>query len=213
MGFVGWCRVGTCGDCKLLGGGGGGEFFKIYVSGVMKDGAQRKAERMCGEKVVISDYPAPELLANVAKNVETNVPEAVRLRSRPTVQGHEWGEFATSFATTQKGYFSRILAADCLWMPQQHRNLARSMVHFLSTAKEAQDGGRVFVVAGFHTGRAKVAGFLETAEEEGLVVERIEEMDVEGRRREWRQVREGEDLGERKRWVVVAVLRGGRVGR
>ncbi len=147
------------------------------------------------------------MLANIAKNVETNVPEAVRLRSRLKVQGHEWGEFATSFAATHKGYFSRILAADCLWMPSQHRNLARSMVHFLSTATEEEEEGRVFVVAGFHTGRAKVAGFFETAEEEGLVVERIEEVDVDGRRREWMQVREGEDLGDRKRWVVVAVLK------
>lgn len=68
------------------------------------------------------------------------------------------------------------------------------------------------MAAGFHTGRAKVAPFWGVAREEGLLVESIEEVDVEGGRREWREERDGgrEDVTGRKKWLVVAKLK--RVG-
>jgi nicotinamide N-methyltransferase len=87
-------------------------------------------------------------------------------------------------------------------MPQEHEALARSMLYFLSDSPDA----RVFCIAGFHTGRAKMAPFFEkTVPQEGLEVEEIYEMDAEGVRRAWAPVRE--DLGERKKWLVVARLR------
>lgn len=74
-------------------------------------------------------------------------------------------------------------------------------------------GGKVWVVAGFHTGRAIVAAFFETAVENGLKVECIYERDLNGVtedggevRREWMPVREGEGPENRKRWCVIAVL-------
>lgn len=88
----------------------------------------------------------------------------------------------------------------------EHENLARSMVHFLSDSPDA----RVFVIAGFHTGRAKVAPFFEeVVPEVGLEVEEIYEMDAEGKRRAWAKERDGgrEDVGERKKWCVLARLR------
>ena len=155
-------------------------------------------------QVVISDYPAPELLANITRNVEKNVPES--LRSCLSVQGHEWGTLDSTFSKANAGRFTRILAADCLWMPHEHHNLARSMLHFLSPSPDA----RVFVIAGFHTGRAKLAPFFEeVVGEEGLEIEDIYEMDADGKRRRWQVERDGgtEDHGERKKWLVVSRLR------
>lgn len=91
-------------------------------------------------------------------------------------------------------------------MPQEHENLARSMLHFLSDSDQA----RVLCIAGFHTGRAKVAPFFEeTVPEVGLEVEEIFEMNADGKRREWKTERDGgrEDIGERKKWLVIARLR------
>ena len=75
-------------------------------------------------------------------------------------------------------------------------------------------GGKVWVVAGFHTGRAIVAGFFETAVNNGLEIERIYERDLnsgteDGKevRRDWVPEREGEGPENRKRWCVVALLR------
>ncbi|PSN67682.1 hypothetical protein BS50DRAFT_633380 [Corynespora cassiicola Philippines] len=161
------------------------------------------------EEVTITDYPAPSLLSTLRQNASHNLPPA--LQSRTTVQGHKWGDLTSPFACSHAGRYTRVLAADCLWMPHEHANLARSMLHFLSPQDPR---ARVLVVAGFHTGRAKLARFFEEAvPAEGLEVERIFEVDAEGRRRTWDAGRGGgrEDVGERKKWLVVARLRRGDV--
>ena len=153
---------------------------------------------------MLSDYPSPELLANLKANVERNVPVNLRSHTAVQVQGHEWGVLTADFSSSRAHHFTRVLAADCLWMPWQHRNLARSMLQFLSYAEHA----RVWVIAGFHTGRAKLAPFFDVAIDEGLDVEHIWEQDADGSKREWQAQRDGdrEDVTERKRWLVVAVL-------
>lgn len=77
----------------------------------------------------------------------------------------------------------------------------------------APEGGKVWVVAGFHTGRAVVAAFFETAALMGLVPECMYERDLNAItedgsevRREWKAVREDEGPQNRTRWCVVAVL-------
>ena len=124
---------------------------------------------------------------------------------KTAVQGHEWGELNDAFSQTRKGSFTVILAADCLWMPWQHQNLAKSMLHFLAPIPTA----RVLVIAGFHTGRAKLAPFFDVAENEGLQVDSIEEVDVAGNKRPWAKERDAgkEDVTDRKRWLVVAKLK------
>lgn len=126
---------------------------------------------------------------------------------------HEWGVLDTPWAVENKGRFTRIIAADCLWMRSQHENLVKTFLWFLPSDP---DEGRVWIVAGFHTGRAIVAGFFETVVQMGMVIERIYERDLnsggeDGRevRREWTPVREGEGPENRKRWCVVAVLKRG----
>lgn len=79
------------------------------------------------------------------------------------------------------------------------------MLNFLSLENKA----RVWVIAGFHTGRAKLSEFFDVAAEEGLGVEDIWEKDVNGEEREWAKERDGggEDVTGRKKWLVVATLR------
>jgi nicotinamide N-methyltransferase len=159
------------------------------------------------DEVVISDYPAPEVLKNIQKNVDKNIPEATRKAGQVCVQGHEWGVFSHErdggWAEREKCRFDRIIVADCLWMPWQHGNLRKSIAWFLA------EGGRAWVVGGFHTGRERMRGFFEAAElsQEGLEVERIWERNAAGTEREWAEDRGNEDITERKRWLVIAIVK------
>ena len=155
------------------------------------------------EMVTMTDYPAEEILANIRSNVEKNLIPGLQPKAR--VQGHEWGALTDDFSYTRARGYTRIIAADCLWMPWEHTALAQSMVQFLSHEEDA----KVWVVAGFHTGRAKLAPFFDVAVQEGLEVEDIWERDSDGYERGWMKERDGagEDVGERKKWLVIAVLR------
>lgn len=86
----------------------------------------------------------------------------------------------------------------------QHSNLAKSMLHFLSPCPSS----RILVIAGFHTGRARMAPFFqETIEEESLEIEDVFEMDADGVKRVWDPDAPEEMSGERKKWLVVARLK------
>ena len=153
--------------------------------------------------VVLSDYPAAAIIDALRRNVERNV-VGPGLRARVAVEPHLWGDVSTPFAVAHAGRFTRVLAADTLWLAGEHRNLAVSMRHFLSPEPAA----RVFVVAGFHTGRAKLAHFFcAVLGEEGLEIDSIFEMDADGRRREWQPDAPEEAIGERNKWLVVARLK------
>ena len=121
------------------------------------------------------------------------------------IEGLEWGDLDSALAIEFSHHYDRIMAADCLWMPSQHLNLVRTMLQFLTE----DPGGRVFVVAGFHTGRAKVASFFEVGQGEGLEIQEIYEEDSEGVRREWTSRRDdgSREFTERKRWLVIATLK------
>ena len=152
---------------------------------------------------MLSDYPSPTLLDNICRNVKNAIPPG--LNSIYRIEGHEWGVLGSEFATHRAHHFDRILAADCLWMPSQHLNLARSMLHFLTLDPK----GRVFIVAGIHTGCAKLAAFFDVAEEEGLEVETIYEENANGVRGTWvsEVVVDNDALTYRKRWLVIATLK------
>lgn len=90
-------------------------------------------------------------------------------------------------------------------MTGEHLNLARSMLHFLAHRSSA----RVWVTAGFHTGRPIVARFFDVAIDAGLAIEKIWEQDVHGNERVWTKqpASKTENATELKRWLVVAILR------
>jgi EEF1A N-terminal glycine/lysine methyltransferase len=158
------------------------------------------------KEVVISDYPAPEVLANIKSNISRNIePRRGKTQGigKVKVEGHEWGVLEDEFARENREGFGRILVADCLWMPWQHANLLGSIRWFL------REDGRAWVIAGFHTGREKMRGFFDdtVVKEAGLGVERIWERNAEGVEREWVTDRGIEDVTERKRWLVIAILK------
>jgi hypothetical protein len=98
------------------------------------------------------------VIENIRRNAAKNIP--TQLSENCRVEGHAWGILDTPLAMENKHRFTRILAADCYWLSGQHENLVRSMLHFLSLEPTA----RVFVIAGFHTGRARLANFFEVAD-------------------------------------------------
>ena len=151
-------------------------------------------------EVVVSDYPDTALLDNIQRNIDTNVKTSQK--AIVSVEGHVWGMLDDAFGAAKAGHFSRILVADCLWMPEQHRNLASSIAHFLSPKPDA----RAYVVAGFHSGRERMAPFFDVVGDEELIVTAIYEVDVNGQTREWKQDRGEENVFERKRWLAVAEL-------
>ncbi|KAL7942972.1 hypothetical protein V8C42DRAFT_330937 [Trichoderma barbatum] len=171
--------------------------------------------------VVVTDYPAPAVMKtlrdNVARNIKPDlapVGKSSLVTSSVFVDGHEWGVFgdaaaaaaaSSSFPASHAHLSDRLFVADCLWMPWQHQNLRRSIGYFLKKTASA----RAWVVAGFHTGRPKMAGFFDAKalrEEGGVEVERMWERDCDGVEREWDSERE-DDVTERKRWLVVCVLK------
>ncbi|KAI0118473.1 hypothetical protein F4776DRAFT_254801 [Hypoxylon sp. NC0597] len=164
------------------------------------------------KNVVVTDYPSPTVLETLRKNVTANAkPECSPRNSLAplTVEGHAWGELEnTPFAAQHRGRFDRVFVCDCLWMPWQHANLHKSIAWFLKDST-SPSSARAWVIAGFHTGRAKMRGFFEDAAlaAEGLEVESIWERDCDGVEREWAWDRGQEDVSERKRWLVIGVLR------
>ena len=150
--------------------------------------------------VILSDYPSQKILSNLRSNVQGNVPEHLRKEGKVVVQGHEWGILTDEFSTAHAHHFSRILCADCLWMDDVHYGLAQSIVHFLSYKEESE----AWVLAGFHTGRAKLVSFFDVAVLAGLEIKEVWERDADGYERAWE--REREDI-EKNRWLVVAILR------
>ena len=154
-------------------------------------------------EIVISDFPNSEILGAIKENVEENICKEVQ--KHVTVQAHEWGDLEDDFSKAHANHFTRILSADCLWMAGEHLNLARSMLHFLAHGNSA----RVWVTAGFHTGRSIVAQFFDVAVDAGLAIEKIWEQDVHGNKRIWtrRPASNTENATDLKRWLVIAILR------
>ena len=160
------------------------------------------------ERTVLTDYPSPTVLENIRKNVDTNVtspPQASSSKraSGVSVEAHQWGDLHEDFAEANAHEFTRVLATGCLWRPEQHENIARSMAHFLAKSGEAE----VWVVSGFFLGREKLARFFDVAGVEGLGVRAVFEQNAVGSRREWvvDRVEDGTECVEQG-WLLVAVL-------
>jgi EEF1A N-terminal glycine/lysine methyltransferase len=161
-------------------------------------------------RVAVTDYPSETVMEMLKANMVANGRPEYSPASCPApvqieVEGHAWGDKVSPFAAAHRRAFDRVLACDCLWMPWQHANLRESVSWFLADGPSA----RAWVVGGFHTGRAKMSGFFDEAELRAvdLEVESIWERDCDGQERPWVLDRGPEDPGERKRWLVVAVLR------
>lgn len=82
------------------------------------------------------------MLDVLTQNTEKAIP--AELKARYQVAGYEWGDVASPLARAKAGTFTRILAADCYWMPHEHQNLVKSMMHMLDDSRDS----RIFVVSG-----------------------------------------------------------------
>lgn len=134
---------------------------------------------LCGAKeVVASDYPDSRLLANAQANVVANVPKGSA--ARVSVREHLWGCVDDKLARSHEHAFDVVVAAGCLWLDEQHVNIARSMAHFLKNDPDAV----IYVVSGFFLGREKLEDFFQVAFEEGLSVITMFEQDALGERRD-----------------------------
>lgn len=109
--------------------------------------------------VTLTDYPADSIMGtletNVARTIHTGLAPFSFAHRQPDVivNGHAWGDFSPS-SCLEKHSYDRVLACDCLWMPEQHSNLHVFMSHLL----RADASARAWVIAGFHTGRQKMKG-------------------------------------------------------
>lgn len=186
--------------------------------------------------VTITDHPSsPALLTGaIEANVADNLSKG-DARARVCVRGYAWGTETMSSVegygrpAAKLGRYDVIVLADCLWVPSQHVNLAKTIARGLSAAPDSC----AIVVAGFHTGRGIVRDFFDLAmcqaddgrggsqdeddstrtdeDENGkrqasLEIEEIYEIDVDGQRRPWQNARPGEGKEESKKWCVVAIL-------
>ncbi|KAG9098268.1 hypothetical protein FS749_004255 [Ceratobasidium sp. UAMH 11750] len=151
--------------------------------------------------VVLSDYPDPGILKQLEENVEANRGDS---RVRVEVRGHCWG-IGDALAELGGRRFDVVMAADVLWKEEMHKALCQTLDRVLVLGQE----GRVHIVAGLHTGRAVLSGFVSHARHVGFEVGDIYEVSAGARdvQREWAEVREGETVGERRGWLVVAVLK------
>lgn len=124
------------------------------------------------------------------------------LLAKTYVVGHQWGDSVDPLLEAgSQGLYDTILAADCLWMPEQHAALCNTLVATLRRDTEA----RIHCVAGFHSGRRNLAPFFTKLEMYGLVSTCTTiEMNLDGNTRPWDAERPEEDLTERKRWLVVS---------
>ncbi|KAL2819342.1 hypothetical protein BDW59DRAFT_165076 [Aspergillus cavernicola] len=195
-------------------GNGDGGMWRVQGERVLELGAGAGLPSIISalahaSSITITDHPSSPALGTsgaISTNVRHNLHELNSIgKCTIDIRPHEWGTLTTdTWAASTKGTYTRIIAADCYWMPLEHENLVRTMKWFLAPE------GKVWVVAGFHTGRGILAGFFETAGRMGLEVERIYERDLMSSgecRRAWVSEREGEGLENRKRWCVIALLR------
>lgn len=143
--------------------------------------------------VTVSDYPDERLIQNLANNVAYNgVDDTCR-----TV-AYAWGSDCSAL-TGDSGGFDVVIAADTLWNPEVHGLFAAALRDTLRKTLSS----RVYIVAGLHTGRYTIQTFLSVLASNGFELETIAEIrSSNSEQREWSVSREGEDEGERRRWVV-----------
>ncbi|KAK0544298.1 hypothetical protein OC846_006128 [Tilletia horrida] len=113
------------------------------------------------QTVLITDYDDPALITTISSNVKAVCPG--RSPSVIEAKGLTWNtrqHIDAALSKTQEAEgFSRVLAADTLWVSSAHVALLQTMRALLR--KDAQS--RILLLAGFHTGRPAISRFLQRA--------------------------------------------------
>jgi nicotinamide N-methyltransferase len=151
-------------------------------------------------QITVSDYPDEALIATLDKNVRRNGVEN-RCRAVPFAWGTE-PRLVLFDVDTHK--FDVVIAADTLWNPDLHDIFTHAIVTTLAQTPAA----RAYLVVGLHTGRYTIESFMRRIQDSPLELETVSEKEVDAPiEREWATHREGEDDGERRRWVVWMTLK------
>lgn len=99
--------------------------------------------------------------------------------------------------------FDLIIAADTLWLGEQHEALCRTLTAHL----KPDASSLAYLVAGLHTGRHVIAQFLDKVNLMGIELQSICEVGlVSGDRRDWVLERAGETNSDRSLWVLEILL-------
>ncbi|KAG9013897.1 hypothetical protein FRB94_004277 [Tulasnella sp. JGI-2019a] len=152
--------------------------------------------------VVLSDYPDPDILLTLQRNVDRN-----NLRDRVEVAGHTWGDEESLQQILSSGHadgFDLVIGSDLLWLSEQHQNIYRT----LSRALKQNPASEAYFVAGFHTGRYIIGNFMDEATRYGFKIAAVREVSLteEGKEQAWDVNREQQVL-EKRRWLVIIVLK------
>jgi nicotinamide N-methyltransferase len=135
------------------------------------------------EKMVVADFPYEQILDNIQQNVDRNIFARWQQRwdSSVAIEGHKLGDIEDGFADANAYTFQRVIAAGCLWLPDQHENLAYSLTHFLAEEKEEEVG----LMSSIFLGRKGLAGFFDIARCRGMQVREMFEHDALENKRPW----------------------------
>ncbi|KAL5536669.1 hypothetical protein ACEPAF_492 [Sanghuangporus sanghuang] len=188
--------------------------------------SKSRGEDMREWRVSLSDYPDELLIETLRRNVQRNYSSGSD-HSRVTdailkcvhVVPYAWGEDISALILSQgddaEGIgFDLIVAADTLWNAALHSTFAQTIYLLLRRTPDA----RVHLVAGLHTGRYTLSGFLRAirsihiSQKDSKPKMRLDVLDISERevigeaRRGWKEDRGGEDDMERRRWMVWMVL-------
>lgn len=132
---------------------------------------------LAAKRVVITDYPDPDLLQNIERNVkEAGIPESAA--SKIAVAGYIWGnEVESLFAHNNGEHFDLLILSDLIFNFTEHTKLLQSALWAVKP-----DTGRVLVVYTPHRPKwyHKDQEFFARAQEEfGFTIEDSFELDGE----------------------------------
>ncbi|KAJ3121190.1 nicotinamide n-methyltransferase [Nowakowskiella sp. JEL0407] len=132
------------------------------------------------DRVVITDYPDPELMNNIQFNTANLLPDLINTE-HISIQGHLWGEDATPLlAALKTPKFHLLILADLIFNHNQHRQLLRTIVNCLQptpASSAPEDRSYAYCIYSHHVPKwadRDLAFFeLATLEEYGLEVEHV----------------------------------------
>ncbi|KAJ7741957.1 hypothetical protein DFH07DRAFT_49253 [Mycena maculata] len=127
--------------------------------------------------VVVTDYPDPGILGNVARNVERN---AHLVTTGCTVQGfgYEWGTDVAPLLAHERTGYDLVVLSDLLHFHSSHGVLISSVDALLARSPDA----RIHVAAGNYTKPEVCDNFLSLAAEAGFTFDELLPADGES---EW----------------------------
>ena len=153
--------VGTKLEILELGAGAG--LPGILVAKIL----QRAHQHEGNWRVTLSDYPDQTLIETLRRNALSNGLSPSQGRVVPYAWGSDPSPLLASTSTgdtlrPQSDGFDLIIAADVLWNAALHDVFVQSLHSLLRRTKDS----RVYLVAGLHTGRYTIRGFLQAATKE-----------------------------------------------